>query len=119
MRVGVIGVGSMGQNHARILSEKGVLVSVSDIIPEVAKAVGGKHSVEHFLNYQELLKSDVDAVIIVTPTSTHEKIAAEAMRAGKHVLLEKPMTGSSRSLKALVSLAKKEKVVLAGGFTER
>ena len=119
MRVGVIGVGSMGQNHARILSEKGVLASVSDIAPDVAKAIGGKYSVEHFLNYQEMLKSDVDAVIVVTPTSTHERIATDAMRAGKHVLLEKPMTGSSRSLKGLVSLAKKERVVLAGGFTER
>jgi len=36
MRVGVIGIGSMGQNHARIHSEKGVIASVSDIVPEAA-----------------------------------------------------------------------------------
>jgi UDP-N-acetylglucosamine 3-dehydrogenase len=119
MRVGVIGVGSMGQNHARILAENGLLDCVSDIVPEISKTVAEKHSVKRFLSHQELLKSGVDAVIIVTPTVTHEKIAREAIRAGKHVLLEKPMTGSSEKLKQLVDLAKKNKVVLAGGFTER
>jgi UDP-N-acetylglucosamine 3-dehydrogenase len=119
MRVGVIGVGSMGQNHARILSEKGVLASVSDIAPEVSKAVGEKYSVKYHIDFREMLKSDVDAVVIVTPTSTHEKIASEAIRAGKHVLLEKPMTGNSKTLRGLVELARKADVVLAGGFTER
>jgi len=119
MRVGVIGVGLMGQNHARILSERDMLAGVVDIVPEVARAVGEKHGVKSYLSYQDLLKSDVEAVVVVTPTSTHEKIASEAIRAGKHVLLEKPMTGSSRVLQGLVESARKANVVLAGGFTER
>ncbi len=119
MRVGVIGVGSMGQNHARLLAEKGTLAAVADVSPEAARQVGEKYSVKHFLSYQDLLKSDVDSVVIVTPTSTHAKIAEDAIRAGKHVLLEKPMTGSSDALKSLVDLARSSKVVLAGGFTER
>lgn len=119
MKVGVIGVGSMGQNHARILAEKGVLSAVADTAPEVARAMGERYSVQHFLSYQELLRSDVDAVVVVTPTSTHSKIATEAIKAGKHILLEKPMTGSSEELKNLVDLAQKNKLVLAGGFTER
>ncbi|OGS41933.1 MAG: hypothetical protein A3K67_05840, partial [Euryarchaeota archaeon RBG_16_62_10] len=119
MRVGVIGLGSMGQNHARILAEKAILAGVADSAPEVAKSAGERFGVKHFTAYHELLRSGVDAVAIVTPTSTHEKIAAEAIRAGKHVLLEKPMTGSSHALIGLVELAKKHKVVLAGGFTER
>lgn len=119
MKVGVIGVGSMGQNHARILSEKGALASVADTAPEAARAIGERYSVTHFLSYQEMLRSNVEAVIIVTPTSTHAKIAADALKAGKHVLLEKPMTGSAEKLQELVALAKKKKVVLAGGFTER
>ena len=119
MRVGVVGLGSMGQNHVRILSEKGVLACVADIVPEVAKAVAEKYSVEHFLSYQQLLKTDIDAVVVVTPTDTHEKVASEAIRAGKHVLLEKPMTGSSEKLRVLSAMAKERKVVLAGGFTER
>ena len=119
MRVGVIGVGSMGQNHARILSEMGMLGGVSDISPEVAKAVGEKYSVPYHIGHQDLLKSDLDAVVIVTPTSTHKKIAMDSFQAGKHVLLEKPMTGSSRDLGDLVALAAGKKLVLAGGFTER
>jgi UDP-N-acetylglucosamine 3-dehydrogenase len=119
MRVGVIGVGSMGQNHARILSELGMLASVTDIIPAAAKAVGERYSVEHFLGYQEMLKSDIDAVVIVTPTNTHAKIAMDSLRAGKHVLLEKPMSGSSETLSQISSMAESEKLVLAGGFVER
>jgi len=119
MRVGVIGVGSMGQNHARILSEMGMLGGVSDISPEVAKAVAEKYSVPYHIGHQDLLKSDLDAVVIVTPTSTHKKIAMDSFQAGKHVLLEKPMTGSSRDLGDLVALAAGKKLVLAGGFTER
>jgi UDP-N-acetylglucosamine 3-dehydrogenase len=119
MNVGVIGVGSMGQNHARILSEMGLLGGVADIVPGAAKAVGGRFSVDHFTSHKEMLKRDFDAVMVVTPTGTHKKIASDAIVMGKHVLLEKPMTGSSADLKALVALAKRHKVVLAGGFTER
>lgn len=119
MRVGVIGLGSMGQNHARILAEKGMLASVVDIAPEAAQAVGEKYSVKYYLSYQDMLKSDVEAVVVVTPTGTHEKITTDALKAGKHVLLEKPMTGSSRVLKELVELAERSRLVLAGGFTER
>ncbi len=119
MRVGVIGVGSMGQNHARILSEMGVLASVADVVPQAAKAIAGKFSVPHFTDYGDLLKSDVDAVTVVTPTITHAKIAEEAILAGKHVLLEKPMSGSSATLRKLSDMARRHKVVLAGGFTER
>jgi UDP-N-acetylglucosamine 3-dehydrogenase len=109
----------MGQNHARILSEMRVLASVTDVVPEAAKAVGERYGVGHFLSYQEMLKSDVGAVVIVTPTNTHAKIAIDALKAGKHVLLEKPMSGSSDTLKEITALARKEKLVLAGGFVER
>jgi len=109
----------MGQNHARILAERGDLAGVVDVSPAVAKATGEKYSVKHYLSYQEMLKGDIDAVIVVTPTITHEKIATDAIKAGKHVLLEKPMTGNSESLRVLTDLARKSKVVLAGGFTER
>lgn len=119
MRVGVIGVGSMGQNHARILADMGKLVCVADSSHDAAKKAGDKYSVGHFTDYRELLKSDIDAVVVVTPTETHEKIATDALRAGKHVLLEKPMTGSSRTLKKVTELARMRNKVLAGGFTER
>jgi UDP-N-acetylglucosamine 3-dehydrogenase len=119
MRIGVIGVGSMGQNHVRILSDMKLLAGVADSAPGLAESVGRRYSVGHHRDYGALLKEDLDAVVVVTPTSTHRKVATDAMKAGKHVLLEKPMTGKSSDLKGLVALAKKSKVVLAGGFVER
>jgi len=109
----------MGQNHARILSEQGFLACVADSAPAVAKSVGDKYGVKHYTDYRDLIKSDVDAVVVVTPTTTHEAVATASINAGKHTLLEKPMTGSSKLLATLADLARKQKVVLAGGFTER
>ncbi len=119
MHVGVIGLGSMGQNHARILAERGELACVADVVPSVAKAVGERYAVKHYLSYEDMLAGDVDAVVVVTPTSAHEKVATDAIRTGKHVLLEKPMTGSSKRLEEITALARRTEVVLAGGFTER
>lgn len=119
MRIGVIGVGSMGQNHARILSEMGMLAGVSDISAESAKKVAGKYRTGSWTDHRDLLKQDLGAVVIVTPTTTHKRVASDALNAGKHVLLEKPMTGSSADLAELVSLASKKGLVLAGGFVER
>jgi UDP-N-acetylglucosamine 3-dehydrogenase len=119
MRIGVIGVGSMGQNHARILAEMRMLAMVADTVPDVAKTMGARFAVPHHTDYHEVLRSDVDAVIVVTPTGTHKAVATDAIEAGKHVLLEKPMTGNSKDLRELVDLARRRQVVLAGGFTER
>jgi UDP-N-acetylglucosamine 3-dehydrogenase len=109
----------MGQNHARVLAQKGVLGSVADTCFEKAKSVGDRFSVEAYANYKEALAGDLDAVVIATPTSTHERIARYAIEEGKHVLLEKPMTGDSKVLRRLTSLAEKRSVVLSGGFIER
>lgn len=119
MRVGVIGVGSMGQNHARILADMGMLAAVSDISEESAKKIAEKYHVDHTTDHGALLKMDLDAVVVVTPTATHRTIASDALRAGKHVLLEKPMTGRSADLDSLVRLASSRSLVLAGGFVER
>ncbi len=119
MKIGVIGVGSMGQNHVRILNEMGMLAGIADAVPDVARSVAAKYSVPSHTDYRELLATDAEAVIVVTPTTTHLEVATDALRAGKHVLLEKPMTGNSSDLKGLVSLAKAKGKVLAGGFTER
>ena len=119
MRVGVIGVGSMGQNHARILADMGILAGVSDISSEAAKRVADRYSVPSSTDHRELLRQDMDAVVIVTPTTTHKTVATDALNAGRHVLLEKPMTGSSADLVELVALAERKGLVLAGGFVER
>jgi len=71
-------------------------------------------------SYKEVLNSsDVDAVHICTPNETHYQICKEALIAGKHVLLEKPMTLNSRQAFELMDLAEKEKLVLQVGYIFR
>jgi len=55
-------------------ADMGKLACVADSSPEAARKTGEKYSVSHFTDYQELLRSDIDAVFVVTPTGTHEKI---------------------------------------------
>jgi len=118
MRVGVIGVGSMGRNHVRVYSEIAELVGVTDVMKESSKAVAEKFGVRVFDTPEELL-AHVDAVSICTPTSEHLKVARLAVEKGVHLLVEKPFTGASVTAEELVGLADKARVTLASGFIER
>lgn len=118
LRVGVIGVGSMGQNHARIYSELGKLVGVHDAFPESAKHVAKRLGTTVFESVDELL-ANVDAVSICTPTTCHFDVAKKAIELGKAVLVEKPFTGDEEQARVLCELAEAHKVTLASGFVER
>lgn len=122
-RVGVLGVGSLGKEHARIyadLAQAGLVrfVGVFDVQTEAAKAHAEKHGVRAFATVNELL-AEVDAVSVVTPTVTHHALASEALKAGKHVLVEKPMTDSAEQAGELVGLAQAAGLVLQVGHVER
>lgn len=113
----------MGKEHARIyadLAQAGLVrfVGVFDVQTEAAKAHAEKHGVRAFATVNELL-SEVDAVSVVTPTVTHHALASEALRAGKHVLVEKPMTDSAEQAGELVGLAQTAGLVLQVGHVER
>ncbi|RLF58353.1 MAG: gfo/Idh/MocA family oxidoreductase, partial [Thermoplasmata archaeon] len=88
MKVGVVGVGSMGQHHARVYSEiQGVeLVGVADRDYNKAKEIAGLYNCKAFSDYRELLPL-IDAVSIAVPTELHGKIAIEFLKAGKDVLI--------------------------------
>jgi UDP-N-acetylglucosamine 3-dehydrogenase len=118
MKVGVIGVGAMGQNHARVYSEIANLVGVTDAMPEQARKIGERLGVTSFESADALLDR-VDAVSICTPTSYHFDTAMKAITKGKHLLVEKPFTGDSRKAEALCRAAEKNGVVIASGFIER
>ncbi|MCK4455466.1 MAG: Gfo/Idh/MocA family oxidoreductase, partial [Thermoplasmata archaeon] len=94
LRVGVIGVGSMGQNHARVFSEMVDLVGVVDKDRETGKIVAERFNTEAFENYEDLLRKGVDAVSIATPTALHYQVAKDAIESGVHVLVEKPMSST-------------------------
>lgn len=120
LKYGVIGVGSMGEHHAHIISElAGVRLSaVADSDGARANRISAIYDIPVFKDYKEMLPM-VEAVSIVTPTSTHFDIAVECLNAGKHVLIEKPLTPTSEEAQKLVDLAKSKGLVLAVGLIER
>jgi len=120
-KVGVIGVGSMGGNHVRAysaLKHLCELVGVYDIDHSLAEEVAGSYGVKAFPDVKSLLR-EVDAVNIATPTSTHYEIAIKAIEQEKHLLVEKPVTGTIEEAKALIKHARKKKLILQVGHIER
>jgi len=119
VKVGVIGVGSMGQNHARVLAELSSLACVADPDAKAGGAVSNRFSVSYFPDHHALLREEIDAVSICTPTQFHSEIGMDAIKAGKHLLVEKPLCDNVRDARKLVQAARAAGVVLAVGHIER
>ncbi len=119
IRVGVIGLGEMGQHHARIYSQLDCeLVGVADIDIDTAREIGNKFSCRYFYDYHDLL-TEVDAVSIAVPTSLHREIATPFLESGIHCLLEKPIAATVEEGKALIEAAELGRAKLAVGHIER
>lgn len=120
VKVGVVGVGAIGRNHARIYSEleSADLVCIYDANEEHAEAIAAEFGTEAVSSLEELV-SRVDAASISTPTVTHREIATALLEAGKHVLVEKPISDSVDDAKAMIDLAQKKGLVLQVGHIER
>lgn len=120
LRVGVVGVGSLGQHHARILAglPDVQLVGVVDPNRQQAETVAGKHQCRVFETL-ESLKTEVDAVSIVTPTKYHSSSALEFLAAGIPCLVEKPLASTIEEAKLIVNTAKKHGALLQVGHIER
>lgn len=120
VRVGIIGVGYLGTQHARILSylEDADLKGVADIDFKKAMEIGNRHGVQYYQNYEEML-DEIDAAIVATPTSEHFSISMDLIRRGKSVLVEKPITETVEQGEQLVEEAKKNGLVLQVGHLER
>lgn len=122
LRTAVIGTGFWGKNQARVLSqlESVDLACVCDVNETNAKAVSAEFQIPYSTSVDELLsRKDVDAVTVCTPTTTHKEIATQALMAGKHVLVEKPMTNTIAEGQELLSLAKRQGLRLMPGHIER
>ena len=123
VKVAVLGTGSLGQHHARIYSELHAvgaveLTGIYDTHAETARNIAAKHKLHVFASIAEAAAAS-DALNIVTPTTTHFDIAKQLLAAGKHVLVEKPMTDSSEQAAELCELAQKKNLVLQVGHVER
>jgi UDP-N-acetylglucosamine 3-dehydrogenase len=115
-----IGVGGWGKNHARILSQIGVLSAVCDIDHIKAKEFGRKYTVNYYSSVESLLDSErFDVAFVCTPTSTHYSLVTKFLQQKKNVFVEKPLTYISYEGEELLRLAKKNRVVLTCGYVER
>jgi predicted dehydrogenase len=119
LRIGVAGAGHFGRYHALKVaaSDRATLSGVHDTHAERAKTVGWEAGAPD-LPFDALLAAS-DAVVIATPARTHHALAAAALRAGKHVLVEKPIASTLAQADELAALAEERRLVLQVGHLER
>ena len=112
VRVGIIGLGYWGPNLLRNFSQhpNANVYGICDIDASKVDKVSAKYKGISFTttDYKELLKKNIDLVAIATPPETHHEIAKEALIAGKHILVEKPFTRTTREAEELIELAEKK-----------
>ncbi len=120
LRAGVIGVGHLGQHHARLYasSPDSMLIGVVDHDQGRASLIGGQYGARVFESLPDLLQH-VDIVSIAVPTSAHYSVAKTCLEAGKHVLVEKPIAVLPIEAQELVELAKIHRCTLQVGHSER
>lgn len=120
LKVGVLGAGHLGKIHLRLLnqSEKYDLVGFYDPNSENAEKVSREFGYRKFDTISELIQA-VDVVDIVTPTLSHHDCAKEAILAGRHVFVEKPISNTVEEAEEIIELAKKYNVKGQVGHVER
>jgi UDP-N-acetylglucosamine 3-dehydrogenase len=121
LRVGVVGVGVMGSNHARVLAElPGVdFVGVADPDRIQAHSVAQALGCAEYPDFASLLDTGVEAVTIAAPTHVHQEIALACIARGVHVLVEKPIASTIAEGRAIVAAARRAGVTLMVGHVER
>jgi predicted dehydrogenase len=125
LRYGIIGCGGIAKaKHLPSIKKLGdVEVSAfCDILPSRAEEANrefasGKGKV--FTGYQELLKEELDAVLVLTPNNSHSEITAAALKSGKHVMCEKPMAINTAEAKAMIAARDSSKKLLTIGYQNR
>jgi predicted dehydrogenase len=120
LRVGVVGVGHIGSNHARIYAElpQAEFVAIFDIDPARAAEIAAKYGAKATESLNEFAEL-VDSASVATPTSAHFPVARDLLARGKHLLIEKPITESTADARNLAQRAAEKRLVLQVGHVER
>jgi UDP-N-acetylglucosamine 3-dehydrogenase len=120
VKIGVVGLGFMGSAHARVYNQlkECELVAICDSNPE-KKHQAKTYNCKFFEDSEELLRENLDAVSVCTPTSMHRKVVIDAFEKGKHVLVEKPFADTLRNGEEMMKKATKMDKLLAVGYIER
>jgi predicted dehydrogenase len=120
VKTGVIGVGHMGCSHARIYNElkQSEFIGIYDPDKKQARKIAEQYGCLAFESLPEFLRS-VEAVTIAAPTSEHYRLAELCLESGIHILVEKPLTPTTKEALELVELATKREAILQVGHIER
>ena len=120
LRVGVVGVGHIGSNHARLYAEipSAEFAAVYDVDLVRGNAIGRKFGATPTKSLDEFIEM-VDAASVATPTNTHYEIARSLLERGKHVLVEKPITDNTGNASELADLAARNGLILQVGHVGR
>lgn len=120
IKIGVIGTGHLGSIHSKIwkTNPDAELVGIFDTDSTRANQIANELDVKNFISIDTLL-SEVDAVTIASPTITHFEIAQDALLAGKHCFIEKPITSNHSEAMQLIETAKQRNTIVQVGHVER
>lgn len=120
VRIGVLGVGRLGEHHARCLSElpEAQLIGIYDIDAQRAQKIAKTLGTQAYESGPALLK-DVEAITIAVPTPAHHGVARTCLEQGLHCLVEKPLTSTVEEAEELIELAQDKNKILQVGHVER
>src|SRR5450755_1178773 len=121
LRLGVVGVGVMGANHARVLADLAdvKLVGIADSDRKQRDLVAGALGCAGYADVEALIAGGVDAITIAAPTHLHHDLALTCIRHGVHILVEKPIASSVEEGRAIIDAAQRAGVTLMIGHVER
>ena len=122
INIAVIGCGSWGRQHIRVLRQSKRIrqLKICDLNIKTLHETAELYNIPHISESLKLINDpEIDAVTICTPTKTHYNLAQQALEAGKHVLVEKPMTNTIQEAESLIKTAQKNNLQLTVGFVER
>src|SRR5438046_7005132 len=120
VRGGVVGVGHIGSNHARLYAEisSAEFTAVYDVEPFRSRTISSKFGAAPAKSLDEFIDT-VDAASVATPTNTHYEVARALLARGKHLLVEKPITDNTAHASKLAELAARKGLILQVGHVER
>ena len=121
LKIGIIGCGEIATRTAQAIADarNAVIGMVMDLREALARDLGTKYGVPYTSRLDKLLSSDIDAVYIATPHDTHAPLAVKAARAGKHVLVEKPIATTIDDAHKMIEECRRNGVKLSVCFIHR
>jgi len=121
VNIAVIGVGGWGKNHARVLTDLGVLAAICDANEERAKEIAEKYHTCYYTSLGNMLREKIPlhGCVVCTPTRTHFDVAKRVMEHGINVFVEKPLSFSSAECQEMINISINRKVLLTSGYIER